>query len=59
MQPRLVARWRALGMDGEALVGLLLLRRDRSLIKTLKADLSVRDPVQMLHLVCALDALAA
>lgn len=58
IDPRIAARWRKLGMDGQAVIGLLLLRRDRSLVKTLKVDLCVRDPVQMLHLVYALETLA-
>lgn len=57
--PHTVAHWRRLGMDGSALVGLVWLRRDRSLGDTLKHDLGVRNPVQRLHIVCAVEALAA
>ena len=52
-----LTKWARLGMDGKALRGLALLRKDHCLGTTLREDLSVRNPLDLLHIVRELDSL--
>ena len=51
-------KWCQMGVDGRALKGLVLLRHDRSLATTLKHDMAVRNPIELLHIVSELDRLS-